>query len=364
MGSADKIAELERELSTTKYNKATQGHVALVKAKIARLKDDVVRKASGGKKGEGFEIRKSGDASVVLLGFPSVGKSTLLTKLTDAKSEIAAYAFTTLTCIPGVLRYKHAKIQILDVPGIVHGAASGRGRGKEVLAAIRNADMVIILLDALHPEHYDAILAEAHEAGLRINKRKPDIVIKKKDRGGLALASTVKLTRISPVTIQGICRELGISNADIVIRTDINDDDLIDVIEANKVYLPGVTVVNKADLLNAQEQKALVQQLNPDLMISANKSENIEALKKLIFDRLQFIRIYLKEAGKKPDLEEPLIMREGCTIKHVCDRLHRDFVRKFKFARVWGPSAKFDGQQVRNVERGLKDEDILEIHLR
>ena len=60
--------------------------------------------------GEGFEVSKSGDARVGMIGFPSVGKSTLLTKLTGTFSKVAAYEFTTLTCIPGVLRHKGAKI--------------------------------------------------------------------------------------------------------------------------------------------------------------------------------------------------------------------------------------------------------------
>ena len=65
-----------------------------------------------------------------MIGFPSVGKSTMLSTLTDTKSEVAAYEFTTLTCIPGVVHYREAKIQLLDLPGIIEGASEGRGRGR------------------------------------------------------------------------------------------------------------------------------------------------------------------------------------------------------------------------------------------
>src|SRR6185369_4367233 len=140
MGSIeDQIADLEAQILKTQYNKATQHHIGLVKAKIAQLREKGERqgKASSGA-GDGYQVRKTGDGTVILLGFPSTGKSTLLNTLCGTESEVAAYAFTTLTCIPGMLNYKHAKIQILDVPGIVRGASTGRGRGKEVLAVMRN----------------------------------------------------------------------------------------------------------------------------------------------------------------------------------------------------------------------------------
>jgi ribosome-interacting GTPase 1 len=85
--------------------------------------------------GEGFEVQKYGDGRVALIGFPSVGKSTLLSQLTGTESEAAAYEFTTLTCIPGIIHYKGTKIQLLDLPGIIEGAAQGKGRGRQVCSS-------------------------------------------------------------------------------------------------------------------------------------------------------------------------------------------------------------------------------------
>ena len=90
-------------------------------------------KSSGSKDaGRGFDVSKSGDTRIGLVGFPSVGKSTLLTALTGTASEAAAYEFTTLTCIPGTMTYRGARVQVLDLPGIIEGAADGKGRGRQV----------------------------------------------------------------------------------------------------------------------------------------------------------------------------------------------------------------------------------------
>ena len=249
MDSHEEIKQLEDELRKTQYNKATEHHFGVVKARIAKLKEKIEKRQSSKKGGEGFAVKKSGDATVVLLGFPSVGKSTLLNALTNAQSKVGAYEFTTLEVIPGVLEHNQAKIQILDVPGILEGAASGRGRGKEVLSMVRNADLIIILLDPLHPEHHKVILKEIADIGIRANQKKPVIKIAKKSRGGISISSTVSLN-ISKNTIETVLREFKLVNVDVVIREQINIDQLIDVIEENKIYIPAITVINKIDLVD------------------------------------------------------------------------------------------------------------------
>lgn len=115
----------EAEIARTQKNKATEGHIGLLKARLAKLRTQMLDgKKSGGGPGEGFAVSKTGDARVALIGFPSVGKSTLLSHLTDTKSQTAAYEFTTLTCIPGNVFYKGTRIQLLDLPGIIEGACA------------------------------------------------------------------------------------------------------------------------------------------------------------------------------------------------------------------------------------------------
>ncbi len=356
------IADIEAEIAKTKYNKATQHHVGLLKAKVAKLKEKQTSRGGGGA-GEGFTVRRTGDGTVILLGFPSAGKSTLLNAITNTKSEVAAYAFTTLTCIPGLLNYKHAQIQVLDVPGIVSGAASGRGRGKEVLAAMRNADLAIVLLDSLRINELPIILSEARDAHIRLNERPPDVKIVKTSKGGIDIGRTVLTPELDNETIKGICAEFRYHNCQIVIRTPINADQFIDALEANKKYMPMLLVVNKADLLTEEGRKQVQKEVNPDLFISAHYKLGIPELKDGIYDKLDFIRIYMKEPGKQADMNVPMIMQRGDNIRRLCEKLHKDFIANFKFSRVTGPSSKFAGQKLM-LNHVMKDGDIIELHIR
>jgi small GTP-binding protein len=360
---SERIKELEEEVSTTKYNKRTQHHVGLVKAKIAALKEKQETSKKGKKEGEGYSVKKSGDATVVLLGFPSVGKSSLLNKLTNAESKVAAYEFTTLTVIPGLMEYNGAKLQILDIPGIIEGAAEGKGRGKEIFSVIRAADLIIILVDVLHQDTHSMIEKEVYEIGLRLNQRRPDVRITKTSKGGIHVIKTRPLTRLLDQTIKGILQEFRIINADILIRQDIDEDQLIDVILDNRIYVPSILILNKIDLLDEKKLEELKRVLKPDLSISAEKAYYIHELKELIFRKLNLVRIYTKQPGIEADMSEPLVLKHDTTIRGVCDHLHRDFARRFSFARVWG-SARFPGLRVNNLEYPLKDKDILELHLK
>jgi len=356
------IDRLEAEIKKTQYNKATQHHIGLIKAKIARLREkEIARGKSSGPK-TGYSVRKTGDGTVILLGFPSTGKSTLLNKLCNTKSDTASYAFTTVSVIPGTMEHKHARIQILDVPGIVEGASSGRGRGKEVLGCIRSADLCLIIVDATRPEELAAVLQETTNAGIRLNARRPDVHITKSATGGINVLTTKRLTLLDNRTIKEVMREFKITNADVLIREDITVDQLIDCIEDNKKYLPGIIIFNKADLINTQEKKRLEKKYHPDLFVSAELGENISPLREIIYDALRIINVFLKEPGKEADLKEPLVLFRNATIRDLCEKLHKDFTSKFKFARVWGESAKFDGQKLM-LAHTLTDGDIVEIHL-
>jgi small GTP-binding protein len=363
MGSIEEqIAEIEDEIRRTQYNKATQGHIGRLKAKIAVLRlerEKRSRSSSGG--ALGYSVRKSGNATMALVGYPSVGKSTLLTHLTGAESEAAAYEFTTTSIIPGMLFWRGAAIQILDMPGLIPGASRGRGRGREVLSVVRSSDLVLFLLDPEHLE-YRSLLGELEGAGVRINRRPPRIVLAPHDKGGLEVHSTTRLTHLDPSSIAAIAKEFRFHNGEVLLREDAAPDDLIDVLAGNRIYLPAIVAVNKADLLTPERRGEIVRHLapHPALFISAAKDQGLGELKDAIADALSFVRVYLKPPGRPPDLSEPVILRKGDSVAQLLERLPLELSRAFRSAQVWGRSARFPGQTV-GKDHLLADQDIVTI---
>jgi small GTP-binding protein len=357
------IKNIEDEIFNTQKNKATEHHIGKLKAKLARLKSEVEKRKSSGAKGKGFAIKKSGDATVALIGFPSIGKSTLINRLTGAKSRIGSYDFTTVDVIPGMLKHNGADIQILDLPGLITGASKGKGRGKEILSAIRNVDLVLFMIDAQHKHHLEQMTSELNNAGIRLNKKQPDVVVKKTGQGGINVTSTIKMTHMDKDMVKTIASEY-VTNADIIIRENITEDQLIDIFVQNRIYVPAFVIINKSDLISKLQLDKRIRDITQKgwdvLAISASKKYGLDKLKDKIFSELEFIRVYMKPVGKQADFNEPLILKKGDNVEVVCKRLHREFKDKFRYANVSGPSAKHDIQKV-GLDHVLKDKDILTI---
>jgi ribosome-interacting GTPase 1 len=361
----EQIKSIEEEIQRTPYNKATQHHIGKLKAKVARLKSEQeLRRLKSGGGGVSYAVKKSGSATVGLVGFPSVGKSTLLNQITDAESKVGSYAFTTLDVIPGVMQHRGIKIQILDMPGLIRGASKGRGRGREVLSVARACDLIILMIDVFET-NVQVLTEELYLAGIRLNERPADVTLAKANRGGLTVNATVKLTKMDTEMVEDVCREWGYLNGVVVVRQDVTEDQLIDVLAGNRVYTKAFVVVNKIDLVGQDYLKHLQAKVgNWKLVpISAEEKIGLTKLKDEIYDTMRFMRVYLKPQGKEADMAEPLIVKEHADVGAVCDAIHREWRHRFRYANVWGSSAQFPGQKV-GLEHVLRDSDILTVILR
>jgi len=268
MGIVEKIKDIEAEIARTQKNKATEHHLGILKAKLARYRTQLLeptKSSSGG--GDGFEVTKAGDARISMIGFPSVGKSTLLNKLTDATlSAVDSYEFTTLTCVPGIIKYKGARIQLLDLPGIIEGAAHGKGRGRQVIAVAKTSDLILMVLDATKGDIQKELLSkELETVGIRLNRTRPNIYLKIKSGGGVSFNSTVPLTHIDERLVRSVLHEYKLFNCELLLRCDATVDELIDVIEGNRAYIRCLYVYNKIDQLSIEELDLLANK--PDSIV-------------------------------------------------------------------------------------------------
>lgn len=338
------IKKIEQEIRDTPYHKGTERHIGILRARLSKLKDTLetpLRQGSGGASG-GYAIRKQGDATVVLVGPPSAGKSTFLNALTNAESKVAPYAFTTVSVIPGMMKYNDAYIQILDVPGLIEGAEEGKGRGREVLSVVRGADLLVLISDVTRPEAIQRIAAALERNGIRINKHPPLIKVDKKSKGGIVIKSNIKQD-LESRTLKDIAGEMGVKNAEIQLKQKVTLDEMIDVLAGNRVYIPAILVLNKADTFEHAPAAAGIHK------ISAKTGLGLDELKKAIWEKLGLVKIYL--------IDKPMIVKAGASLKEVAEKIGPDFAASHTRAKIWGPTAKFEGQEVSlstKVAEGMK----------
>ncbi len=364
MSLRDELEKAKERLAKTPVNKATEKDRGRIKAKIANLKQEIEQrqKETGGGY-EGYSVKKKGDATVSLVGYPSVGKSTLLNKLTNADSEVGDYHFTTLDVVPGMMEYKGANIQLVDVPGLIGGAASDKGGGKQVISVIRSSDMVVLMADPSRLDGFQKMEEELYDSGIRLDVKPPNIKVEKKGKGGIDVRTAVKLDKVDEETVKDVMKQWGYINASIIIRENCDIDRVIDALARNRKYMPSLKVVNKSENISEKRKKEIREEFGEVVFVSAKEEKNLEEFRDKLFEKLRFMRIYMKKPGKKPDREEPLIIEKGSTVKDVCEKIGGEIDDRFKYARIWGESAKFDEQKV-GEDHLLKDEDVVEVRKR
>jgi hypothetical protein len=341
MSLEEDIRSIEEEIRTTPYNKATSHHIGRLKAKLAKLREE--QQSRAGKKAKKTGIRKAGDATVAMVGPIGSGRSTLLNRLTGARQKEDPY---DTTIVPGVLLHKGARIQILDIPDILIGKSG------EAISAVRDADMILFVVDPRAPD-LGPYVEEIMRHGIRINERPPEVQIKRTSKGGINISCLVD-PGIDRESLMGILKEYRIHSADLLIREALTPERFIDALEGNRRYIQGIFVMNKADLVSFEV-------ISPDVIpVSALTGAGLDLLKDRIFERLGLIRIYMKPRGGEADLKEPMVLPKNSTVADLCDRIHKDFRRRFRYATIWGASAKHDGQRV-GFDHALIDEDIITI---
>ncbi|KPU62999.1 GTP-binding protein [Thermococcus sp. EP1] len=364
----EKIRALEKMYATVPKHKGTEKLRLQIKRKISELRKELEKQQSQ-RKGGGysFSVKKEGAAQIVFAGLPNVGKSSLLKALANVDIDVADYPFTTVEPIPGMMNHKDVQIQLVEVPGLIEGAALGKGMGTQLLSVIRNADAIAIVVDLSQDpmKQMEIILKEFERAGIKVNKRRPKVDIKRMPMGGIIINGQ-HLIQGDVSEVMKMLREEGIHSAEITVKEPVTLEDFSDALDESLVWRKAIIIANKGDAPGSKENyEKLVKAYNDRFKIvpvSAKKKANIEVLKEELYQLADIIRVFTKSPGEDPAYP-PIALKKGSTVLDVAERIHKDFAKNFKYARVWGKSAKFPGQRV-GAEHVLEDGDIVEVHAR
>ncbi|HOE92550.1 MAG TPA: 50S ribosome-binding GTPase [Methanofastidiosum sp.] len=365
----EKLIALELMLSTIPKHKGTEKMQLQIKRNLSKLKKEVEKEKElkkGGSGGTSFFVRKEGAAQVALAGLPNSGKSTILNKLTGRDVDIGHYAFTTVKPTPAMLQYKDIQIQLVDMPGLIEGVSLGKGMGGPLISAIRAVDVIVIIVDlSVDPlKDLELILRELEAKGLRINKKVPNIEIQKLPTGGIEIIGENFLVECNSQDVKKVLQEERVHNAIITIKEPVTLTDIFEVLDSSLEYKKAIIVGTKGDLPGSKEglQKLESNVTNFKIIpVSAINNVNLDILPAEIFSILDIIRVYTRSPGGQID-NEAMPMKINSTALDAAKKVHKNLYKNFKFARVWGESAKFDGQRV-GPEHVLRDGDIIEIHI-
>ena len=365
----EKIRALEKMYSTVPKHKGTEKLRLQIKRRLAELRKELEKQRMLQKKGGGYSlsVKKEGAAQIVLVGMPNVGKSSLLRLLTGVDVEVDNYQFTTVEPVPGMMDYGGVKIQLVEVPGLVEGAALGKGMGPQLLSVIRNADAVAVVVDLSNDpvKQMRVLLKEFERAGIKLNKRRPRVTIKRTPTGGIIINGQENI--LGDVNeVMKMLREERIHSAEITVKEPVTLEDFADALDDSLVWKRAIIIANKGDAHGSKEgYERLVKEYSDRFTIvpvSAKKGINIEGLRDEIYRLAGVIRIFTKSPGEEPAYP-PIAVKRGTTVIEVARRIHKEFAKNFRYARVWGKSVKFPGQRV-GPDHVLEDGDVVEIHVR
>jgi small GTP-binding protein len=230
---------------------------------------------------DSIAVRREGDAQIALVGPPNAGKSSLLQALSAIQIRTGDYAFTTTRPVAATTRLGGVLVQLLEIPGLIEGAAGDRGGGRALLGVLRNADAILWCHPCGRPEEeLESLRAEVAAAGIE---------------------------------------------------------------------LPALLAATKCD--EAPPPKHAELRVLP---VSVLDDASLERLREELWALTGLVRIYLRDGG------DPVALRPPVTVLDVADTIHHELRERCTGARVWGPSARFSGQQI-GRQHGLRDGDTVEI---
>ena len=364
----EKLRALEEFISAVPKHKGTENLLLWARRRMAELREEIEerkRRRVGG--GPRIFVEKQGAAQVVILGPPNSGKSSLLAALTRAKPEVAPWPFTTQRPLPGMLHYEDIQFQLVDTPPLILDDPDNSVNSR-VLGLARNADALLLVvgLDEEDPAStLRRLLALLEDRGIYITRTRGLVrIIKSREVNGIRVRGSGRLVGFTEDDLRRFLAEYRVYNAIVEIEGDVTLDDVEAALYKTLTYKPAVILLNKADAPGARERvhKAL-RAAPPDvpvLAVSALTREGLDGLGRILFERLGIIRVYTKQPNKEPD-PEPLILPRGSTVLDAARRIHSRLAKHFRYAKIWGPSAKYPGQRV-GGDHVLEDGDIVEIH--
>jgi len=366
-----KIRALREFLSVVPKHKGTARLCANVKRQIAVLRREVEEKKSkkAGKRGSQFFIQKEGAAQIILVGLTKVGKSSLLSSLTNAKVEVSDRPYTTQTPVPGMFRYEDIYFQIVEAPAFMRYGANEK-LSNLTLALCRNADMLMLMVDLTQDpvEQLRFLLSELDKGRINVQKSCFKVDIERRPAGtGLRVIPFGRLHDFGVRDVEQLLRSYGITDGIVKIFGDVILDDVEEAILGGAVDKPALVIANKIDANGAHEKidalRAFVGDSIPTVSISCKGSVDLKMLGGEIFRSLNLIRVYTKEPSEKEPSTRPFILRKGVSVQDFARKIHSEFYEKFSYARVWAKRLTFSPQKVGSFFF-LEDGDIVELHMR
>jgi len=369
--TGEKLQRMQEFLSLVPKHKGTAKLCAQIKKQMAMMRKEMEEKKRrrAGKGGPKFFIEKEGAAQMVLIGLTNVGKSSLLTAVTNAKAEVSPNPYTTRDPIPGILAYEDIQFQIVEAPSLMEGSANGRAWGLQTLALARNADGLILMVDLSQDAvgQLSTVLSEMEKARILYSKPRARVEIERKFMGaGLRIILIGKLVDCNFRDVEELLRSYRLMDAVAKISGEATLDEIEDAIFENTVYKPAVVIANKIDLKGAEDKLKLlevyVDNKLPMIGVSCEKRFGLEKLGEILFQTLGIIRVYTKETNQKEFSKKPFVLKRGVTVYDLAKNIHSDFREKFSFAKVWSKRLVFSPQKV-GATFALEDGDVIEIHV-